>query len=135
MRCLALFLMAFAEADLQIGRQAAAHGSLNKPFPRGSKRQAVGCKQDLRVLRLCREKGGRWYCKRFVLSSGDVVGQVLNLWAKRDMLPAASLQPEINRLKERLHEHDSAATAKAVARSLQKQASDAAKNNGSTAIR
>jgi hypothetical protein len=68
MRCPALFLMAFAEAYLLIGWQAAAHGLLNKTFPRGSERQAVGCRQDFRVLRLRREKGGRWYCKGCVLS-------------------------------------------------------------------
>lgn len=61
--------------------------------------------------------------------------QVLKLWAKRDLLPATSLQPEIVRLQERLLQHSAANAAKAATEALMMHSNDIMNNGGNSGVR
>lgn len=91
-----------------------------------------------------RDSGGpACWCVRLYCAGGKpgfgsaerLCAQVLKLWAKRDLLPATSLQPEIERLQERLLQHSAANAAKAATDSLLKQANDIMNNGGNSVVR
>jgi len=64
-----------------------------------------------------------------------LLGQVLSLWTRRALLPSAVLQPEAERLQERLQAHNLAAAAREIEKAAAQSSRAADRTIGSTILR